>query len=263
MAPRQLKPQKVEDFHDRPRRQMFDLMLDRNSLTFFALIQGERLEATSIIELRKLVASKCTTLSTVEWSKVIELELHEKPDGGSHWNRKVDGTEENELRFQFSRFEIGQLADGTKLKRRFTEDLPEFKRADQERDGCAHTTRLVNYEIEKQIPYSEERWAALLEVSAGLDRARERLARFFEPKTAALELDAFTQPQLPAGVEPCDRFDGELARPSVCSRCSRPLEAHDPEVITAAELARQTFEQRQLEQNKRKSRARSGGFTSR
>lgn len=168
---RQLKPYKVGEITNREKATRVELLFDRNKGIFFAELNGERVEAETLEEVKKLARGLSTTAAEpLKWRRWIEAEVEETNDVRD---------EGMSFRFDFRRFERAKSQSGRVLERDFGaenegRELYGWERRDLEREVL--------------VPYSDEAWEALGKVNDQLNAFARRLREFFalkDPKALA------------------------------------------------------------------------------
>lgn len=193
---RTLKPMKVDVFQDYKKRITVEIMLDRNTKTFFAEFNGKKFEAPDAAGVERQVKDAVDSSTPIAWVRVIQLSCDDREETASGWtrygNRRKNGGHECELKFDFCRKELGEIGAET-LERPFPEDLRDDEdRERQARFPTAYAESCRKWEKEQQIPYSEDTWATLNDLVAAVDKARTKLAALFDPKDGGRLLAAMT-----------------------------------------------------------------------
>ncbi len=93
-----LKPMKVDIIRSSNQRVWVDAMLDRNTTTFFAVVLTKRIEAASMLELKKLVRARLDATQSYEWEPLIEVSVHNE-------SRYRDDGESASVQLTFRRFD--------------------------------------------------------------------------------------------------------------------------------------------------------------
>lgn len=200
--PRQLKPHLAEKWKHFKHGVTVDLMLDRNTHTFFCVFQGNRIVAPSLAELQRLISKEVEASFSLSWIPMItvtRLKPFNDRDSSSFvgfrleqsWiARKQDGkwleaswgsfNGERDLRNDFAAdFYPGK--DGT-----FS--LP-FKGRDSIR----------NYDC-YYLPYTEEVWDALLLIDDRIKTIRDQLHELLTTDKGIEFLMTFATKLLPASA---------------------------------------------------------------
>lgn len=205
---RALKPLKVDSVHSDKAKATVEVFLDRNENTFFATVQGKKLTAPTVEEVKKKTREMLTAWKPLEWKQVIQLrvddwDLH-SGQGGYVPERRAH------LSFRFERKEIAESFSGAGwLERPFPEDKGEHAEARVEADPLYYSQTCRKDELEDQIPYSDEAWAVLMGLIDATEKAKEKLKAMFDPKTQGrLLLQLAGQPLLGAGTAPARKGSG-------------------------------------------------------
>lgn len=199
-------PLKVDSEWDSTLRVGADLMFDRDTKTFFSRFMHERFEAPSVDELKKKLRSAFKRLAPVKWERVIGLHTDEERDT---FRRMSDGPriQSHEVGFlvAFSRYESGRTTEGKRIRRPFTEDLPESWQEDVVENPLEYANSSESYDSDSEIPFSEATWAALLAIEEAMEKAHAKLEELFDPKDGGRKLLALTGiALLPASTEVVD-----------------------------------------------------------
>jgi hypothetical protein len=169
--PRKLKPYKVDHVYDGKLRVRVEIMFDREDKVFFAELDTERVQASTVDECRKLAREMIPRAVKMEWKPYILV------DGGMEHDFRynshgVDG-HVVELRFGFSRLEAATNLQGRMIERPHVLD---WSHKDQERrtSDC--------HRAEELIPYTAEMWASLEALRGQIEQAGKRLAELVEDR---------------------------------------------------------------------------------
>lgn len=214
---RQLKPLKVDEVYSPKFRVRVEIMLDRNTKTFYAEYKGQKVTGGVCFDVKNETAKLIERLSTLHWRKVISLtsmqetfrtdftyvgvkakrfEIAENPNRPGHWLRRDFEPEED---------------------REFVEDLgwneaeafdwlaPEERHA-RIRSGVGHSGMSPNHReeiIQSRITaprqhvileYDDATWAAIQLLIERVQRASEQLNDLLQRQNLGLVLKKLTQP---------------------------------------------------------------------
>lgn len=185
---RKLKPYKVDEVRTRGAAPT-PIYLDRENHNFFATVGGERLEALTAVECRKLARAAVERSVTLEWEQGIELSIDTSAESWSDRKKTIVV----DLGFRFRRFERARRQNNADqwVERDFTE-------AGAEPDGPDHWS--AHCPSEDYRPYSEPLWACINAVAEATRLAKKRLDELLAKKNVDRLLAMGPQLLLAAGV---------------------------------------------------------------
>ena len=169
---RKLKPYKVDQVHNEKTRITVEIMLDRETNTFFAMIGATKIEKDTAKECRDAVWVMLRDYTGLEWSSYIIIE-HDYWDG-----RASVGLHEQtrgEVTLAFHRLHGAKISDKRWTSVPFEEDLPS-KTYHFGQDHYMHGWDRSDDEC--VIPYSEEAWATLNLMIAKINELSNWLGKF-------------------------------------------------------------------------------------
>lgn len=181
--PRKLKPYKVDHVGNQKTGVNVEIMLDRDSQTFFGMVGTIRIEAESAKACKTAVNKALRDYTGMDWQPYIII-------GSFRWDghSTVNGYEESrtEISLKFHRLLGAKAVDGSWSSKPFEEDAPggdgyHFKeehyinrwyRPDEDDD--------YNYDNERVIPYTKEAWDTLLRMQTRIEEVGAFLRDLFK-----------------------------------------------------------------------------------
>jgi hypothetical protein len=186
-------PLKVDSEWDSTLRVGAEVMFDRDTKIFFARFMHQRYEAPSVDELKMKLRAAFKRLAPVKWERFIGLHTKEESDT---FRDMSDGPriQSHEVGFlvAFSRYESGRTTEGKRIRRPFTEDLPESWQEDVAENPLHFANSSESYDTDQEIPFSEATWSALLAIEDAMEKAHAKLVELFDPKDGGRKLLALT-----------------------------------------------------------------------
>lgn len=169
--PRELKPQKVDQVEDSQTGYIVPIMLDRNSLTFFAEFNGEGTKAASAAEVRVWVEKAIKEARDFVWEGVIEV------------SKNTQHTSENAyIQYTINRFWHTKTINGNPLKCdwKYQTDLARSSNGHQwhfsPKEIPSHIPQRFTSDYDHYyLPYDEATWKGLEELLVALKTITEKI----------------------------------------------------------------------------------------
>ena len=197
---RMLKPKPVATVRDGKLDAEIEIMLDRNDLTFFFEVGGEREKFADADAAKRAAREALKRVGSLEWEPVIMVN-HDVQRGGwcpGHRDGERRLPREAKMEISFKRCERTRVDGKWRLVRPHVEDVDAGDDRVAERRAANHGERYVDHGQEV-LPYSEAAWHALHAIVGSLHEANDKLAQLLASPDAATLLSAYSRKLLGGG----------------------------------------------------------------
>lgn len=186
---RTLKPQKVSEVSHNTLPIKIEIMLDRNDLDFFFEIGSQKWRAPDVEAITRLAREHIAKLAVVEWQAVIDVYHETRYGHRSYFGNAPSEPKDraSDLELSFERYERGKFDGVWKLKRKHILDVEADSYDMKRRTEQPHAGDWYNSNG-TIIPYTDEAWARLHAIVAGVHDLNKKLEALLSDENKAARL---------------------------------------------------------------------------
>ena len=217
--PREKKPQQVDEVYHERLGITVPIMLNRNTLEFYAEYEGDRIEARSAQEVKQQVEDLVRGGLTAEWQPVLKVQVTTPRDYAMY--EDVQGS----LGIKFRRYWVGFTPTGKTLQCEWNTPAAERRSAAKKYTELVRPNEVERIDF-RSLPavkhegsswhqgsdtyfldYTEEMWAALNAIVAQLEKACDTLEQLLGTEEGRDRVMQVGAALLPAVLMPGQRHD--------------------------------------------------------
>ena len=181
--PRPLKPYVVDSVWCETTRTRLDILFDRDAKNFFAKLGASEVRAKDVEACKALARELAANAVSFVWTQVIVVETVCNRDS-MHWH-KDDNRQYTGVELEYRRIEVSpdpcSKRDGGRVCRPHPLDVAADNEYEADRRKAYRDVRhhVLYDDKERELPYTDEVWAALGAISETLNSAADKLNALF------------------------------------------------------------------------------------